>query len=108
LLLGNIPLVLCNGSLLVRNFTLPLRESSLLVLEVSLLGGLEDFGGVERDNPSLGICHGGDINVDSSDCEVLLDDVGFRLSLLVYLPRPAEAAETRAIRVKREKRILSD
>lgn len=77
MLLGSIPLVLCNGSLLVGNFTLPLRESSLLVLEVSLLGGLEDLGGVERDNPSLGVCHGGNINVDSSDCEIMLDEVGF-------------------------------
>lgn len=82
MLLGNIPLVLCNGSLLVGNFTLPLRESSLLVLEVSLLGGLEDFGGVERDNLSLGICHGGDINVDSSDCEIMLGEVGFSTKLV--------------------------
>lgn len=77
MLLGSIPLVLGNSSLLVGNFTLPLRESSLLVLEVSLLGGLEDLSGVERDNPSLGVCHGWDINVDSSDCEIRLDEVVF-------------------------------
>lgn len=77
MLLGSIPLVLGNSSLLVGNFTLPLRESSLLVLEVSLLSGLEDLGGVECDNPSLRVCHGGHINVDSSDCEIMLDEVGF-------------------------------
>lgn len=71
----------------------------------SLPGG--NLGSVEDHNVALGVCHGGNFDVNSLDLKMLDGFHSYRGPRL-YLLKPAEAAETRAMMVKSWNFILID